>query len=530
MTDPYTFERRLGAYPAGDGRAEFRVWAPRPGAVALRVGDRDHELADAGHGILEATVEARPGEDYAYVVADRSSPTRRRAGSRRPARALAAARRGRLRVDRRGLRAARAARRRALRAARRHVHRGGDASTRRSRTCAGCASWGSTTIELMPVAAFPGRHGWGYDGVYLSAAHAPYGGPGGPAAVRRRGPRRGPRGAARRRLQPRRRLRHAGPGGFGPYFTAPLRDAVGARDELRRRATPTPCASGCCRAPSSGSATSTSTGCGWTPSTRSSTPTPSTWSPPSAAACTRSSPRALVIAESGSTTPRCSREWGCDAVWADDFHHALRVLLTGDREGYYAEFGTLAELAKVMHRPHFHDGTYSTFRRRRFGAPADDVAPERFVVFSSNHDQVGNRALGDRLPVAARPLAAFVHASGTVHADALPGGGTRRARPVPVLLRPHRRGDRDRDPRGPPARVRRLRRVRRRGGPRPAGRGHLRRLQAHPRRASPRACATSTPRCCAPAPSCRPATRTPSSFDEHAGWLRAAPRRRSRCW
>ena len=116
-----------------------------------------------------------------------------------------------------------------------------------------------------------------------------------------------------------------------------------------------------------------------------------------------------MIAESGMNDPKVHRrEWGCDGVWADDFHHALRVLLTGDREGYYEEFGTLAALAKVLHRPHFHDGTYSTFRRRRFGAPAEDVAPERFVVFSSNHDQVGNRALGDRLPVEARPLAAFM--------------------------------------------------------------------------------------------------------------------------
>jgi maltooligosyltrehalose trehalohydrolase len=61
-----------------------------------------------------------------------------------------------------------------------------------------------------------------------------------------------------------------------------------------------------------------------------------------------------------------------------------------------------------LHRPHYHDGAYSTFRRRRFGAPAGDVAPERFVVFSSNHDQVGNRARGDRLPAEVRPLAAFL--------------------------------------------------------------------------------------------------------------------------
>jgi maltooligosyltrehalose trehalohydrolase len=118
-------------------------------------------------------------------------------------------------------------------------------------------------------------------------------------------------------------------------------------------------------------------------------------------------PRAIVVAESGLNDPKVIARWGCDAVWADDFHHALRVLLTGERDGYYEEFGTLAALAKTFRRPHFHDGDYSTFRRRRFGAPADGLAPESFVVFSANHDQVGNRALGDRLPVAARPLAAF---------------------------------------------------------------------------------------------------------------------------
>jgi maltooligosyltrehalose trehalohydrolase len=67
----------------------------------------------------------------------------------------------------------------------------------------------------------------------------------------------------------------------------------------------------------------------------------------------------------------------------------------------------MEQLVKAFHRPHVHDGTYSTFRRRRFGAPAGDLPPEAFVVFSQNHDQVGNRAFGDRLPVEARPLAAF---------------------------------------------------------------------------------------------------------------------------
>jgi maltooligosyltrehalose trehalohydrolase len=123
-------------------------------------------------------------------------------------------------------------------------------------------------------------------------------------------------------------------------------------------------------------------------------------------------PGALVIAESGLNDPKVIRPrelggFGHDAQWADDFHHALRVLLTGDTDGWYAEFGAVADLAKAYARPFVHDGQYSAFRRKRFGAPAGDRPPEQFVVFDANHDQVGNRALGDRLPDDARALAAF---------------------------------------------------------------------------------------------------------------------------
>ncbi len=123
-------------------------------------------------------------------------------------------------------------------------------------------------------------------------------------------------------------------------------------------------------------------------------------------------PGALVIAESGLNDPKVMRVhelggYGCDAAWADDFHHALRVLLTGETQGWYEEFDSMALLAKAFRRPHVHDGTYSEFRKRRFGAHADDIAPERFVVFSADHDQIGNRAVGDRLPVDTRALAAF---------------------------------------------------------------------------------------------------------------------------
>ncbi|MBW3609834.1 MAG: DUF3459 domain-containing protein, partial [Actinobacteria bacterium] len=126
----------------------------------------------------------------------------------------------------------------------------------------------------------------------------------------------------------------------------------------------------------------------------------------------RARPGALVIAESGLNDPNVIRPvevggLGLDAVWADDFHHALRTLVTHESEGYYAEFGDLEDLGKAMMRPHVHDGTFSTFRDRRHGAPAGDRPVEQFVVFAQNHDQVGNRAFGDRLPPAARRLAAF---------------------------------------------------------------------------------------------------------------------------
>ena len=172
--------------------------------------------------------------------------------------------------------------------------------------------------------------------------------------------------------------------------------------------------------------------------------------------------------------------YGCDAAWADDFHHALRVLLTGEREGWYEEFDALALMAKAFHRPHVHDGTYSEFRKRRFGAPADDVPVERFVVFSAE-PRPGRQPRGRRPPAGGGASARCVlHAPVTLHAHALHGRGIRGACSLPVLHRPHRRLDRRRDPRRAPARVRRLRRVLRRGGPGPAGPGDLRAVEADP--------------------------------------------------
>jgi maltooligosyltrehalose trehalohydrolase len=113
----------------------------------------------------------------------------------------------------------------------------------------------------------------------------------------------------------------------------------------------------------------------------------------------------VLIAESDLNDPvmftdRSEGGYGLDGQWDDDVHHALHALLSGERQGYYGDFGSLSAVAKVLTRGFFHDGTYSSFRGRNHGKPVDveHTAGYRFVVCLQNHDQVGNRAAGDRLP------------------------------------------------------------------------------------------------------------------------------------
>jgi len=113
----------------------------------------------------------------------------------------------------------------------------------------------------------------------------------------------------------------------------------------------------------------------------------------------------VLIAESDLNDPvmftgRGDGGYGLDGQWDDDVHHALHALLSGEGQGYYADFGSLSVLAKVLTRAFFHDGTYSSFRGRNHGRPVDTehTPGYRFVVCLQNHDQIGNRAAGDRLP------------------------------------------------------------------------------------------------------------------------------------
>lgn len=98
-------------------------------------------------------------------------------------------------------------------------------------------------------------------------------------------------------------------------------------------------------------------------------------------------------------TPRAAGGYGLTAAWNDDFHHVVHVALTGERTGYYADFGSVSAIAKVLTGGYFHDGSYSSFRGRTHGRPVDTrTTPAwRLVAFVQDHDQVGNRAAGDRL-------------------------------------------------------------------------------------------------------------------------------------
>jgi maltooligosyltrehalose trehalohydrolase len=112
--------------------------------------------------------------------------------------------------------------------------------------------------------------------------------------------------------------------------------------------------------------------------------------------------RLYLIAESDLNDARVIRSrniggYGLDAQWSDDFHHSLHALLTGERDGYYADFGRIENLAKAYRECFVYDGTYSRHRKRRHGNSSRLNASRQFVVCAQNHDQIGNRMQGDRL-------------------------------------------------------------------------------------------------------------------------------------
>ena len=263
---------------------------------------------------------------------------------------------------------------------------------------------GVDALEVMPVAEFSGDRGWGYDGVDLFAPHHSYGGPDGLKRLVDACHHAG-LGVILDVV-----YNHVGPvgnflGEFGPYFSERHRTAWGdalnfdgeGSEEVRRFVVDNAL----------------------------------TWIRDyhfdglrldAVHAIVDESPvhiledlgkavhalgdelgrTALVIAESDANDPRLVRGtdaggYGLDAVWSDDWHHALHALLTGERAGYYEDFGDPAHLAKALRQAWVYDGEWSAHRRRIRGARVAGLEPKQFVIAAQNHDQVGNRAKGERL-------------------------------------------------------------------------------------------------------------------------------------
>jgi maltooligosyltrehalose trehalohydrolase len=263
---------------------------------------------------------------------------------------------------------------------------------------------GVGTVELMPVAAFDGKHGWGYDGVDLYAVHEAYGGP---AALQRFVDEAHGRGLA---VCLDVVYNHLGPSGnyldmFGPYFTEAHETPWGRAVNLDG-----PGSEGVRRWICDNALR-------WLrdfhiDSLRLDAVHALVDDSPQhllaeladeVAALAKEVGRPLsLIAESDlndavMVTPTADGGLGMTAQWADDVHHALHTFLTGERQGYYADFGSPEVLAKTLTRVFLHDGEYSAFRGKVWGAPVPPgTDARRFVVFDQDHDQVGNRALGDR--------------------------------------------------------------------------------------------------------------------------------------
>ncbi|MGI9023365.1 MAG: malto-oligosyltrehalose trehalohydrolase [Acidimicrobiales bacterium] len=262
---------------------------------------------------------------------------------------------------------------------------------------------GVTAVEVMPVAEFPGRRGWGYDGVDLWAPHSAYGGPGG---FKRLVDACHAHGLA---VVLDVVYNHLGPDGnylpqFGPYFTdrysTPWGEAINFdgpdSDPVR--------------------AFVVDNACMWVRDYHveglrldavhaiadiSATHVVEEVADAVHRLADDLGRPAWVVAESDLNDPRVVRDpelggWGCDAQWSDDFHHALHAVLTGERTGYYGDFGSPAQLAKALGQAYVYDGCRSDHRRRRHGRPPTGVAPSRFFGYLQNHDQVGNRAAGER--------------------------------------------------------------------------------------------------------------------------------------
>ena len=381
------------------------VWAPRAGSVQLATGGRRHDMRAERTGWWHADRELQPGVDYGFALdggpplPDPRSP-RQPNGVHGPSRT----------VDHAAFPWTDAgwSAPALLNAVIYELHVGTfspegtfDGVTRRLDAL---VELGVTHLELMPVAAFSGTHGWGYDGVALYAPHEPYGGPDG---LRRLVDAAHARGLA---VLLDVVYNHLGPEGnhlasFGPYFTEKYTTPWGASmnfddagsHEVRRFVVDNAMM--------------------WfrdfhidglrMDAVQAIYDMSAIHIGEEMASATREmgvqlGRRLVVTAESDLNDPRLlapveAGGYGLDAAWADDVHHAIHVALTGEATGYYQDFTEPDALVRVLREPYLYAGDYAPSRDRLHGRPAGDLPGDRFIVCLQNHDQVGNRAQGDRL-------------------------------------------------------------------------------------------------------------------------------------
>jgi maltooligosyltrehalose trehalohydrolase len=399
---------RIGSTPAGPNSCAFRVWAPRARSVELHLlapGDRLVPMERDRAGYFVAVVEGvAPGSRYRYRLdgeVERADPASRfqPEGVEGPSEVVSLAFPwtdagwAGIPLDRYILY---------------ELHVG---TFTPEGTFAAVIphldelkSLGITAVEIMPVAQFPGGRNWGYDGVFPFAAQNTYGGPRGLKELVDACHARGL--AAVLDVV----YNHLGPEGnylreFGPYFTGRYRTPWGEAinldgedsDEVR--------------------AYFIANALEWVTDfhfdalrldavhaiyDHSAHPFLQELAEAVHRRASELNRKVHVVAESDLNDSRLIRPpelggYGLDAEWSDDFHHSLHALLTGEREGYYADFGGLRHIETAFAAGHVYDGRYSAYRRRRHGDFSGDLAPCKFVVCAQNHDQTGNRKLGDRL-------------------------------------------------------------------------------------------------------------------------------------
>jgi maltooligosyltrehalose trehalohydrolase len=384
----------------------FRVWATIPERVEVQVGRQRFPMRRGEDGWWSAAVEAaRPGSDYGFVL-DGEGPFPDPRSPWQPNGVHGLSRlvdHGAIRWEDAGFRAG------PLSAAVIYeLHIGTFTPAGTFDAAIGrldhLVHLGVTHVELMPVNQFSGRHGWGYDSVDLFAPHQAYGGPDGLKRLVNACHQRGL--AVLLDVV----YNHLGPSGnylgrFAPYFNPRYHTPWGSAinfdgaysDEVRRFF----CDNALMwlreyhvdglRLDAVHAILDTSA-----------IPFLEQLGAEVRQLAAQANRPLIVIPESDLNDPRLiwpSERGGfaLDAQWSDDFHHALHTVLTGEKAGYYEDFGALADLAKALREAYVYDGRYSRHRRCSHGRPPVGLTGHRFLGYAQNHDQVGNRARGERL-------------------------------------------------------------------------------------------------------------------------------------